>query len=248
MRNKRLMIDTLYGVETPEGVELELRPAGPLVRLLAWNIDFGIRVLFGIICTIPLSLLGQFGFGILFLIMFILEWFYPVLFEVLSKGSTPGKKAMGLVVIHRDGTPVGWDSSIIRNLLRVADFLPIAYGCGLCAMLFSDGFQRLGDLAAGTLVVYQPKKRLSREIPTNQPRPSPLSLDIDEQRSVISFGQRAGILPPDRAQELASICQPLVDADPRPNRDAVSFLADVAAWLVGKRASSNLRPRNEERA
>jgi uncharacterized RDD family membrane protein YckC len=144
--------------ETPEGIDLGLRVAGPISRALAWIIDAFIRysVLFAL-STVLASLLS-FGMGLFLILLFLLEWFYPVVFEVV-RGATPGKKAMGLLVVHDNGTPVGWSASMIRNLLRSVDFLPFFYCAGLISILLNSRFKRLGDLAAGTLVVYAATRR-----------------------------------------------------------------------------------------
>src|SRR5512143_1036292 len=153
-----LQLDTIHTFETPEGIELGLRVAGPLPRALAWVIDALIRYGGLFIVSIALSILGEFGFGLFLILLFLVEWFYPVLFEV-SRGATPGKKMMGLAVVHDNGTPIGWPASMIRNLLRVIDFFPLMYGTGLLSMLINRQFKRLGDLAAGTLVVYREQAR-----------------------------------------------------------------------------------------
>lgn len=242
------MLDTVHPIETPEGVDLDLRVAGAPVRLIAWIIDFLVRVLIGGAISIPILMLGSFGAGIFLLVMFLLEEFYPILFEVLSNGSTPGKKAMRLQVVHSDGTPVGWMSSVLRNLLRTADFLPMFYGFGLVTMLFSGSFQRLGDLAAGTLVVYRDSTKKRARIPNVVPRPSPIPLRLQEQRAVISFGQRGPNLPPARAEELSGIATPLLDAEPIKVTNPVEYLYCIAAWLVGRRQAPAPSPRRNRRA
>ncbi len=231
------MLDTVHRIETPEGVDLDLRVAGPAVRFVAWGIDLLVRFLIGGAIAVPLAVFGNFGMGMFLIVMFLLEWFYPVLFEVLSHGATPGKKALRLQVVHQDGTPVGWLSSILRNLLRAADFLPVVYGFGLASMIATRSFQRLGDLAAGTLVVYRDELRGAILMPSVMPRPAPLPLKLAEQRAVIAFGQRAPTLPPARTQELASLAAPLVAAEPARPADPVQHLYAIAAWLVGRRVA-----------
>jgi uncharacterized RDD family membrane protein YckC len=115
-------VDTLRRFETPEGIEIELRLAGPVPRAGAFAIDLLIR--FGLyLVLLPLAGLAGVGVGLILLALFLLEWFYPVFFELRS-GATPGKRAVGLVVVHADGTPVGPSASLLRNLLRALDFLP----------------------------------------------------------------------------------------------------------------------------
>ena len=110
-----------------------------------------------------LPLLGGAGMGLWLILMFLMEWFYPVLFEVLARGQTVGKMALGIRVLCDDGTPVGWYQSTVRNFLKFVDFLPVLYGAGLLSMLLQKDFKRLGDLAAGTLVVYA-ERRVPRQL------------------------------------------------------------------------------------
>ena len=114
--------------------------------------------------------LAGLGQGLMLLGFFLLEWFYPVFFELRS-GATPGKRAMGLRVVHDDGTPVGAVASVIRNLLRVADFLPLFYAAGLVSCLVDRDFRRLGDLAAGTLVVHSEPPLKPQGIRNARPAP-----------------------------------------------------------------------------
>ena len=150
-------LDTIYLVETPEGIDLQAELAGPIVRSLAYAIDLTIRAFALGIISIVLAFAGNIGIGIILLISFILEWFYPVFFEIYNNGQTIGKKMMGLTVVNDDLTAINWGSSLIRNLLRFADFFPFAYLCGFISMILTNKFQRLGDLAAGSLVIYKQK-------------------------------------------------------------------------------------------
>ncbi|HEX2165186.1 MAG TPA: RDD family protein [Thermoanaerobaculia bacterium] len=226
------MIDTYRAIETPEGVELRLRLAGPAPRALAWLIDATLRLVGYAVASIPMTLLGRVGQGLFFLVLFLGEWFYPVLFEVYAGGATPGKKLVGLAVVHDDGTPVGWSGALLRNLLRFVDFLPVAYGAGLATMLFQPRFKRLGDLAAGTVVVHGEREERALRAVDAPPLPPPLPLDPDEQRAVVAFAERMPLWGPARAAELATLAAPLVDAR---GQAAVTRLAGVANWLVGRR-------------
>jgi uncharacterized RDD family membrane protein YckC len=182
--------------------------------------------------SIPLAFLSKSGVGLYLIVLFLGEWFYPVFFEVTS-GATPGKKQFGLQVVHDNGTPVSGSASVIRNLLRVADFLPVGYAAGLVCMLVQRDFKRLGDLAAGTIVVYRDDfQLLSRPAEGEAVRPSaPLSLD--EQRAVVEFAERLEEWTPQRAAELASLALPLTG---KSGRDGVTALVGMANWLVGRRA------------
>lgn len=225
------MLDTYRTVETPEGVELRLRVAGPVVRSLAWAQDLLIRGGIYIGLSILLSLLGKFGWGALLIALFLIEWFYPVLFEVYRYGATPGKRAMGICVVNDDGTPVGWSASIIRNLLRYVDFLPFLYGFGLVTMLVRPDFKRLGDLAAGTCVVYRDERVEGASTPAAQAHPLDFALGLDEQRAVISFAERSDQLSAERSAELASILAPCVKNAAHP---PVNQLYAMANWLLGR--------------
>ena len=198
-------LDTLRRLETPEGIELNLRVAGPVARALAWSVDSLIRygALWGLLMA--LTLLGGGGFGVWLIALFLTEWLYPALFEVYADGATPGKKALGLKVIHANGTPVDWPAALIRNLLRAVDFLPIFYGFGLVAMLGNRDFQRLGDLAAGTVVIYRDPSETAPHLPPGPILPPPFALSPAEQQLLIDFAERSATLNPDRQAELAEL-------------------------------------------
>ena len=146
-------LDTLHTAETPEGIALSLRPAGVMARCLAWLLDFLVRAVLFVIIAIAGRAFGGLGTALLLIAFFALEWLYPVVFELSRSGATPGKRAMGLRVVMDSGLPVTPAASFIRNLLRTADFLPAMYAAAVATMLLRDDSKRLGDLAAGTLVV-----------------------------------------------------------------------------------------------
>ena len=222
------MLDTIRKFEVPEGIDLELRLAGPVIRINAWLIDFIIRSVIQVLIYFVLIWFGTIGSGLIFLAIFIIEWFYPVLFE-LHQGATPGKKILNLYVCHDDGTPVNWQSSMLRNLLRVADFLPFAYATGLLSMLINRDFKRLGDLAAGTVVVYRGERKSSIKIPSQEPIPLPLPLTITEQRSILDFAERYEYLSVPRQQELSNILSGLTN---QKDGDSVKELHKYANWLL----------------
>ena len=222
------MLDTTRSYETPEGIALGIRIAGPVVRTCAWAIDMLIRAGLYLAIAIPFSFLGGLGIGMSLIVFFLIEWFYPVLFE-LRKGATPGKKAMGLEVIHDNGTPISWSASLIRNLLRAADFLPFLYATGLVSMLLNRNFQRLGDLAAGTLVVYRNRAEVRHELPDAQPVHPPNNLTSDERRTLMAFAERSPVLTPDRRIELAEI---LSDLTGKRGEQAVQEIHSYASWLA----------------
>ena len=225
------MLDTLREVQTPEGITLQLALAGPVPRALAWVIDTLIRIGIYIVLMFALSSLDRFGLGLMMILLFVIEWFYPMLFEVLRNGATPGKKAMALRVLHEDGTPVNWTASAVRNLLRAVDFLPVLYGFGLAAMLLSRDFQRLGDQVAGTVVVHTERTQGKGELPEARPVAPGFPLSQDEQQAVISFAERSTNLTEARAEELAELTGPLVKDGGRP----LTRLLGMANWIAGRR-------------
>lgn len=91
--------------------------------------------------------------GLYIALLFVLLWGYYIIFELVWNGQTPGKRYIGLRVVNRNGVPVNLAGTLIRNLVRIIDFIPIGYGVGVVAMFFNKNAMRLGDLAAGTLVV-----------------------------------------------------------------------------------------------
>jgi uncharacterized RDD family membrane protein YckC len=228
------MLDTAREIPTPEGIELTLRLAGPVPRALAWGIDLLLRLAAFAVLSIPLGMLGAVGAGIFLILWFGLEWLAPTLFEVYFDGATPGKRALGLMVLHSDGTPVGLSASLTRNLLRAADFLPLLYGFGLLAMLLSRDFQRLGDIAAGTLVVYRETVFQHGAIPQAVPLPPPVLLTALEQRTVLDLAARSQTLTVERAEELASLAPRLTGG--REDAAALGRILSIANYLIGRRA------------
>lgn len=226
------MLDTSQTVPTPEGVDLALVPAGAVPRASAFAIDLVIRLVIVGLLAVLLGLLGRLGQGLFLLIVFLLEWFYPVVFEVFGGGATPGKRSVGLVVVESDGRPVGLAASVIRNLLRTADFLPFLFGFGILFMLFHPRFQRLGDLAAGTLVVWAPAPLRTPALPDAPVRAPGLRLRLAEQKALIAFAERSPRLSAERQAELANILAPLTQTQ---GTDGVTRLQGMARWLAGER-------------
>ncbi|MCV6637511.1 RDD family protein [Candidatus Albibeggiatoa sp. nov. NOAA] len=225
------MLDTIHTIDTPEGVELQIKVAGPVVRALAWMVDFLIRIIVYIGLANVLPFLGELGVGLLLIAFFLLEWFYPVIFEIYYDGATPGKRIMGIKALHDNAQPMTWSGSLIRNLLRPVDFLPIFYGVGLTAMLFNQEFKRLGDLAASTIVVYNDEKLKAFDLPKADPTPLPIPLNLAEQHAIIHFAERAHTLSPERQAELANIISPLTNTE---GQQTIQTLYGIANGLYGK--------------
>ncbi|MEY4561406.1 MAG: hypothetical protein RLZZ618_683 [Pseudomonadota bacterium] len=234
-------LDTLYTAETPEGIALSLRPAGVVARLLAYLIDLCVRIGVYIVIAMVSLPFGGLGTALMLVVYFVLEWFYPVIFELTRRGATPGKRAMGLQVVMDSGLPVTPAASITRNLLRAADFFPMLYGFGVTSMLLRPDFKRLGDLAAGTLVVYTTSTDLHGVVPEAQPGPPARPLALHEQAAILAWAGRAATLTPARLDELAMLAQAAIDTSPQTasvrEGDTTRRLLGVAQWLLGRRPS-----------
>lgn len=223
--------------ETPEGILLELRPAGMCARVWAFLID-GIIRLFAIYAAgIATAFMG--GLGVAFWIIFIfgLEWFYPVVFELGPAAATPGKRVFGLRVVMDNGLPVTAAASVARNLLRTADFLPFGYGFAIVSMLLRRDCKRLGDIAAATIVVHQ------REAERNaRPRVSSVApvvpvtrLSQEDQAALIALAARASSLTSERLDELAALAAVVSGDDGRSGPDVTGRVLGVAEWALGRR-------------
>ncbi|RRR68570.1 MAG: RDD family protein [Candidatus Viridilinea halotolerans] len=153
-----------YIVETPEVVNIHYTVAGVGSRCLAATVDtclllllhIGMGTAFLLVTglldpltqvqnTIVLALWSAFAFA--------LTWGFYMAFELLWSGQTPGKRLFGLRVIREGGRPLDASAAALRNLIRAVDLLPFAYGLGVLTMIADRHARRLGDLAAGTLVV-----------------------------------------------------------------------------------------------
>lgn len=223
-------LDTRYQVETPEGIDLPLRPAGLMPRALAFAIDLAIRGLVLGLLFFTLAFFGEVGIGLGSILLFIISWWYMVLFEMFNQGRSPGKHCVGLRVVQDDGRPIGWSSSVIRNLLRFVDMLPLGYTFGALCCLHHPAFKRLGDLAAGTLVVYREQPVMRPTLPQALPIRPPFPLSLNEQRAVLGFAERQADLSQARVVELAGIlAAPLNVQAP----GAVAELNGIARGLLG---------------
>lgn len=225
------MLDTEALHETPEGIALRLRSAGVAPRALAWLVDAGIRgSAFTVLATV-LSLLGESGQGLLLILLFLLWWAYPIAFELLMDGQTPGKRVVGVRVVHANGTPVGFTASLIRNLMRTVDALPIGYALGFFSCVIDPQARRLGDLVAGTLVVHAERVAHDTSIPVVPGFVPALPLPADEQSVVVAFAERATQLTEARQVELAALLPMLTRAH---GALAVQRLLGYANHVIGR--------------
>ena len=233
-------LDTLQKVELAEGVEIRLRMAGPVLRISAYFIDLLIRMLVLSIIGILLALGGiavggNVAAGLGLLGWFLLDWFYPVIFEAGKRGATPGKRAMGLRVVQASGSPITIGQAVVRNFLRFIDGMPFfTYVFGIASCLATPRFQRLGDLAAGTVVIYDrvPLQPVIAAPPPISAVPLTCGLTADETRALASFRERAGLWSEGRRVEIADRASGLSGAR---GMAGVSRLMAMAHWLQEKR-------------
>lgn len=229
-----MKLDTVYLVETPEGIDLQAELAGLIPRALAYTIDFLIRftVLFILMIVLGMIGAGKAGTGIGLIAFFLLEWIYPVVFEVYRDGQTIGKKKLAIKVVNEDLTPVKLGASLTRNLLRAADFLPFAYMFGIISILLNGKFQRLGDLSAGTIVVYHEKTENTSIDTMDSVQPIAPTVDLDEakQAAFINFTLNRGNISEARRAEIADIIKPMI---PKGHPDPVKYIKGVGKWLLG---------------
>jgi uncharacterized RDD family membrane protein YckC len=232
-------LDTDVAFETPEHIVFRYRLAGPARRLLAYVIDLAI-------CYTALSLLSalvlfvaagaagvsdaadsavQTGIGVLLVVLFAIQWVYFAVFEAW-RGWTPGKRALGLRVVTATGRPIGFRAAALRNVLRAADALPLAYFAGLLSiaglvsMSATRRFQRLGDLVAGTIVVVPERAHVATPLilfPPAQPyelaqMPDDVRLDAEERNAIEMFLRRSPRLGRARQLELAAMIAPALAA------------------------------------
>lgn len=169
-------MDQRDSVVTPEAVALFVDTAGLGSRMIALIIDSIFQGLAVLVVFVVMASMGEgTTVGVIFIIViFAILWGYFPAFEILWHGRTPGKRAQRLRVVRTDGQPAGAGPILVRNILRIADFLPGFYAVGSIAILSTRRNQRLGDLAGGTMVV---RDRAA-------PEPTPLEVPISAERGV----------------------------------------------------------------
>jgi uncharacterized RDD family membrane protein YckC len=230
------VLDTVVAAETPEGILLELHPAGLCARFYALVLDWLIRlvVVYGV--AILTAFMGGLGAGFWLIFYFVLEWFYPVIFELGQTGATPGKKIVGLKVVMDNGLPVTPAASFARNLFRVADFLPLAFGFAIVSMLLRSDCKRLGDIVAATIVVHQPRKPPKVRLHEVAAVAPAMALTRRDQAALVALAARAPTLTVERLDELAALAAPVAGAEAGVGGPHVTRrVLGVAQWLLGRR-------------
>lgn len=206
-------LDTSIEIVTPENVAFDYFLAGPFHRFLAFLLDMLVVFLslFGIAFVLTMMGLPLAGFGLLGVIYFLVVWGFAGVCEAIWNGQTPGKRAMQIRVVSTSGLPINAQQAILRNILRAAD-LSLYLLPGLMSALMTRRFQRLGDLAAQTMVVLE--KRIEPSYPPAggqgvralaEQLPPSFQADARLNKALGMYVSRREGLTPPRRWELASI-------------------------------------------
>jgi uncharacterized RDD family membrane protein YckC len=222
-----VLLDDRVTIATPEGVSLELVLAGVGSRFMARLLDTVIELAIIIALAVGIGATSAPGTvrAVARVLIFLVIFAYDVPFEIWNGGRTIGKTAAGIRVTGTDGDRIGFFSSAIRNIMRIVDFLPILYGVGVISIVSTRRDQRLGDLAAGTIVVRDrfPGVASSTPAPATVPVDAVATWDVsaispDELTMIHQFLDRRLSLPlPVRAHfanELATRIAPKVAGAP----------------------------------
>jgi uncharacterized RDD family membrane protein YckC len=198
-------------------------------------LDWIVRLAVLYSAAVAAALLEGIGVAFWLILLFALEWLYPVAFELTMSGATPGKRAFGLKVVMDNGLPVTAASALTRNLLRTADFLPFGYGFAIISILLRADCKRLGDIAAGTIVVHEPRVTRRTLLDQVEPLAPARPLTPRDQAAVIALAARAPTLTVERLDELAALAAPVSGDAGRSGPDVTRRVLGVAQWLLGRR-------------
>ena len=241
-------LDTTIAVKTPENIAFEYQLAGPFRRLPAYLIDFGVRwgLIIGLVVAIAVigGLIDLFAFSVGpfmiaagLILYFVISWFYGTIMETYFNGRTIGKWACGIRTIDVDGRPISGKRALIRNLLRIADLAPLGAltqlnadippvyviptgMIGLITMICTARLQRLGDLAAGTMVIIDERSWRAPVGKVDDPRvpalasfvPGDYRVSRSMARTLAVYAERRHFLTPARRREVARhLSVPLVE-------------------------------------
>jgi uncharacterized RDD family membrane protein YckC len=242
-------LDDRLSIDTPENILLDADIAGFGTRCIAAIIDYLlllsaiIALSFLYIQSLPIRARDETGtLAILVLIQFVLIAFYHLFFEFLWNGQTPGKRWVGIRVVQANGLPVTVSGLLIRNLVRLFDFLPVFYAIGLLVMFATKHTQRLGDLAARTIVINERRSLTLNTVKEDlsvkyhyltpiDPIPPHIQIDqltADDRRAIIDFLRRRYTLT--EREPLARMLAQRMSAKMNPETNA--FYTGVQAEIL----------------
>lgn len=199
-------------ISTPEGLDLSLSLAGIGSRCGAALVDGTVQTMLAVAAGFLAGLASDLGAGgwiavaLFIVLIFVLVFGYDVAWEVWGGGRTPGKRLLHLRVVLASGAPIGFRASAVRNVLRIVDVLPGGYGVGLVSILVTSRNQRIGDLAAGSVVVHEPARRpagVEMAAPADHAAWDVSAVSADDLAVVRSFLERRDSLSPQARARLA---------------------------------------------
>jgi uncharacterized RDD family membrane protein YckC len=209
-------LDTTVRLVTPERIVFQYPLAGPFHRFGAYLIDLAFWLLLVVVASIvslALALGSASGIGLFLVAYFVLTWGYGATCEGLFNGQTLGKRIVGIRVVSDRGVPITGAQAVLRNLVGAVDGpIPFFFLLGLASMVLTRRFQRLGDLAAGTMVVIEERRRRlrlervdEREIaPVLAWLPLRISAGPELARALSDYVRGRGRVNPRRREEMAA--------------------------------------------
>jgi uncharacterized RDD family membrane protein YckC len=167
-------IDGVVQLMTPERIVFEFALGGPFRRFVAHLLDLALVAVLTVaamILSMALAVGSAAGLGPALVAYLLLSWGYGAFCESVFSGQTAGKRVMGLRVLSDRGVPITAAQAILRNLVGAVDgLLPFCYLLGISSMMLSTRFQRLGDLAAGTMVIKEERRPRAGLVRIREPR------------------------------------------------------------------------------
>ena len=241
MASQPTQIDATVEVVTPENIAFQYNAAGPFRRLPAFLLDLGIRAVVFAVLTIGASILlsiaqlPNLAIAGAMIVWFLLDWFYGGVLETVMNGQTPGKLIMGIRVLSTNGRPINGIQAVLRNVLRAVDMFPVLsiqtfgvdapvyflpmFTLSLVTMGLNRRFQRLGDIATGTMVIIEERRWLTGVAKLDDERAAKLAsyipADFAVSRSLAqtlsTYMERRRFFSPARRREVARhVAQPLL--------------------------------------
>ncbi|HWL06785.1 MAG TPA: RDD family protein [Planctomicrobium sp.] len=232
-------------VRTPENLEIKYDLAGAGTRAVAFLVDaalmyFIVSLLQGLITALVLPIGKEhpiYAGAAMGVITFVFFNGYFILFEMLWAGQSPGKRVVGIRVVKKGGYSLRLIDSLIRNLLRTVDLLPVCYGVGLVTVLSTRYSQRLGDLVAGTLVVYE------NQVPSRSPfSTSSVEKVVDETFALPQL--QLSSLPSDVIEACDEFLRIKFELAPAPRQQ----IANDLVFLIEKLSGLTPNPRQSDEA
>ena len=231
-------LDEVVEISTPENVTFQFRLGGLGSRFIALLVDMLVQLVMFAAVTFAIVLTGaglsaaaqaitrgygnvseiimSVAVGLVVISFFFIQWGYFVYFEVRGGGQTPGKHLMRLRVVRDEGQPVRFFDSVIRNVLRIADILPATYMIGVISILASKQNKRIGDLAAGTIVVRE------GEAPAPARAVMGESIESEEAALIAEYLQRREQMSPGGRAETAAALAALAGVESDGDEEATT--------------------------